>query len=185
MSYFGNLFVSIDQLGNAIAGGNPDNTISSRIGYYNYHIDYLNNVTWYWNLFRSIVDFTFRPVDGDQHCHEAYHNDAGESFDQDTNNWGVAFLFIFIFLSCVVIAIILYFLYLLGVVSPKNINRYDNITKRLKGIKAKFKGTINEIDHHGVDSDDALRQLSKEAVHCADKLSKRLDKIAKRDSNLQ
>lgn len=35
--YFSNFFVAIDQLGNTVAGGNPDNTISARVGYYNEH----------------------------------------------------------------------------------------------------------------------------------------------------
>ena len=34
MNYLVNFFVSIDQFGNVLAGGNPDNTISSRVGYY-------------------------------------------------------------------------------------------------------------------------------------------------------
>lgn len=34
MSYFKNILVSVDQLGNAICGGNPDNTISARVGFF-------------------------------------------------------------------------------------------------------------------------------------------------------
>jgi hypothetical protein len=32
--YFFNLLISMDQLGTAIAAGNPDNTISVRIGHF-------------------------------------------------------------------------------------------------------------------------------------------------------
>ena len=35
--YIGNAFVSIDQFGKSLAGGNPDNTISARVGYYNHY----------------------------------------------------------------------------------------------------------------------------------------------------
>ncbi|GAB5466965.1 MAG: hypothetical protein Kapaf2KO_24010 [Candidatus Kapaibacteriales bacterium] len=34
MRYLKNLLISFDQLGNTIAGGNPDNTISSRLGHF-------------------------------------------------------------------------------------------------------------------------------------------------------
>jgi hypothetical protein len=32
MTYFWNVLIAIDQLGNAVLGGNPDETISSRMG---------------------------------------------------------------------------------------------------------------------------------------------------------
>ena len=82
MIYLKNIFVSVDQFGNVLAGGNPDNTISARIGYYTPHDSTDKKTRWYWLIFRDIVNFTFRPIDGKEHCHEAYHNDAGESYDE-------------------------------------------------------------------------------------------------------
>lgn len=37
--YVWNIFLAIDQLGNAMAGGNPDETISSRLGRWAYRHD--------------------------------------------------------------------------------------------------------------------------------------------------
>ena len=34
MSYSRNLFIAIDQLGNALGAGNPDVTVSARTGYF-------------------------------------------------------------------------------------------------------------------------------------------------------
>ncbi|MBK7384715.1 MAG: hypothetical protein IPI81_15500 [Flavobacteriales bacterium] len=34
MGYFKNVLVSVDQLGNTLCGGNPDNTISAWTGYF-------------------------------------------------------------------------------------------------------------------------------------------------------
>jgi hypothetical protein len=66
--YISHLFISVDQFGNALAGGNPDNTISARVGYYNHHYYETNKVPWYWSLFERIIDTAFYPVDGPAHC---------------------------------------------------------------------------------------------------------------------
>ena len=92
MSYLSNFFVSIDQLGNVLAGGNPDNTISSRVGYYNKHNIQAEKAPLQWRIFETIINFTFYPIDGVDHCHEAFHNDAGEEFDKNTKNILVAIL---------------------------------------------------------------------------------------------
>lgn len=173
--YFRNLFVSVDQLGNALAGGNPDNTISARIGYYNHYSKNPTKTKWYWKGFQTIVDFTFRPVDGKGHCHEAFHNDAGEKFGAKTRNGGVAFLAIFIIASCMLIAIVLYTAWLLRLVSPKLIDRNENITRRLEDIKAKAVGAINEIEHHGLTPDTVLKELSKDTIGCAVKLDNMIE----------
>lgn len=76
--YLGNLFVSFDQLGNAFAGGNADNTISARVGFFANHGD--KGYRWYWRMLERIINFTFWPIDGEGHCHIAYHNDADENF---------------------------------------------------------------------------------------------------------
>ena len=174
MSYFSNLFVAIDQLLNTVAGGNPDNTISARIGYYNFDKSQIGNTKWYWKWFMKIVDTTFSPIDGKGHCDEAYHNDAGESFDKKTKNWAIGILMIIIIPTCTVIGVILHILKIIGLVKPKTIDRYQNITFRIEGVQRKVKGCIFEIQHHGVISDEKLKLLSKNTIVIVTKLNKML-----------
>lgn len=79
-SWFMNILISIDQLGNAIAGGNPDSTISARIGYFVSCC--FGFVKRYWKFMETIVNFTFLPVDGIEHCKEAYLSDQDEEFNE-------------------------------------------------------------------------------------------------------
>ena len=128
--YFSRLFLSIDQLGNALAGGDPDNTISARVGYYNHHYFPENEkVPWYWSVFEKIINVTFYPADGPNHCHEAYHNDAGEIFDNRLTDILVAIAATIIIIpSCIAIAFVLYLLSVLGIVKRKTIERYAKST---------------------------------------------------------
>ncbi len=168
MSYLSNFFVSIDQLGNVLAGGNPDNTISSRVGYYNKHKHASEKAPLQWRIFEKIINFTFYPIDGEDHCHEAFHNDAGEEFDSNTKNILVAILAsIIIIPSCLVISILLYTLYLFGIVSPKHIDRNKNIKKRLNLAQAKLDGTLHELNEHKVNIDDALKEDALKTIESA------------------
>lgn len=84
--YAGNLMVALDQLGNALAGGNPDSTISARIGYFSEIAESVDPILApFWKLLRAAVDFTFYPIDGPGHCVKAYHNDSGERFRQGSD----------------------------------------------------------------------------------------------------
>ena len=153
--YFSFLFVSIDQLGNAIAGGNADNTISARVGYYNHHYTFESNeVPWYWSWFERIINTTFYPVDGPNHCHEAYHNDAGEIFDNRITNVMVAFAAALIIIpSCVLIALVLYLLSALRIVKRRVINRGENLEKRLLRCQLLLRSTLQELEEHDIDFD--------------------------------
>lgn len=176
MRYLGNFFVSIDQLGNVLAGGNPDNTISSRVGYYNRHNNSSKKAPLQWMVFEKIIDFTFYPIDGNDHCHEAFHNDAGEEFDNKTNNILVAILASALIIpSCILITTILYLLYLLGIVSPKYIDRNKNIKKRLQLAQAKLEGTLHELNEHKVEVDDELNEDALNTIEIAKSVS---DKIS-------
>ncbi len=94
-SWLMNILVAGDQLGNALSKGNPDNTISARIGYFNYAVDSFNNK--YWKLLERIVNFTFKPIDGPDHCFQAYCNDRNEDFeDIDYTSDGILFFFVVI-----------------------------------------------------------------------------------------
>ena len=166
--YTSYLFVSIDQLGNSIAGGNADNTISARVGYYNYHYPpYLGGKTpWYWKLFKNIIDKSFYPVDGNSHCHEAYHNDAGEVFDNRGTNIMIALAACVIIIpSCVVIAGILYLLYALRLVNGKTIDRGHNLEKRLTSCSLSITSICQEISEHNIDFDvDDSKKLTEEIL---------------------
>lgn len=48
--YIINILVSIDQFGNVLIGGDPDETISSRAGKD-------RNKYWYWNVIATILDW--------------------------------------------------------------------------------------------------------------------------------
>lgn len=119
MAYIKNILVSVDQLGNTIAGGNPDNTISSRIGHY---CTDKKKSRWYWRALESIIDFSFYPIDGKNHCKVSFQIDSDEKFDKGTRNWAVALLTIIIISSCTIICPTLYFLWLLKVVRPRKID---------------------------------------------------------------
>ncbi|WKD85223.1 hypothetical protein KCTC32516_00563 [Polaribacter huanghezhanensis] len=152
--YISNLFLSIDQLGNAIAGGNPDNTISARVGYYNHHY-YISkkDVPWYWSLFEKIIDATFLPVDGKDHCHEAYHNDAGEIFDNRVTDVLITIAAVIIIISCIPIALILYLSSAIRIVKRKKIERDDNLRKRFFSSTSQLISSLQEIEEHGLDFD--------------------------------
>lgn len=106
MSYIKNILISVDQLGNTIAAGNPDATISGRVGYYSNHA--IDAVRWYWIMLQFIIDFTFYPVDGPNHCHDSYHREECEDY-QPAKGIVIMFLLSLITIaSCIPIASLLY-----------------------------------------------------------------------------
>lgn len=68
--YLFNLLMAVDQLGNAIAGGNPDVSVSGHVGCMSYTTKH-----WYWRTMECIIDYTFAPVDSPLHCYTTYLND--------------------------------------------------------------------------------------------------------------
>ncbi|WP_226864807.1 hypothetical protein [Microbulbifer taiwanensis] len=75
--------IAIDQLGNAIAGGNPDATISARTGYFARVVE--TPFRPYWKLMEKVINFTFRPIDGSDHCYEAYLADRDEKNEEGSD----------------------------------------------------------------------------------------------------
>lgn len=164
--YMSNLFISMDQLGNVIAGGYADNTISARIGYYNHHyFPDRKSVPLYWKILEQIIDFTFKPVDGPNHCHEAFHNDPSEVFDNKLTNFLVVLASIIIIIpSCVLIGVILYTLTGLKIVKQKTIDRNKNINNRFDGCN-KFLNSIRyEIIEHPDEIDLQNLESQKETI---------------------
>jgi len=177
MGYLANFFVSIDQLGNVLAGGNPDNTVSSRVGYYTEAYYEKGKVPFRWRFFKTIINTTFWPIDGPEHCKEAYYNDAGEDFDDRTSDIAVFILAIFIIGSCIIIAILLYLLYLLRLVSHRTINRTTNIKQRLRVAEAKLKGVHTELNQYKVVVDEELDDIIENTEVTLKEIAEKIDGI--------
>ena len=56
------VLIAIDQLGNALAGGYADSTISARVGYN--ARDAAPASSNYWRLLEWVINYTFMPLDG-------------------------------------------------------------------------------------------------------------------------
>ncbi|PKH49893.1 hypothetical protein CXF68_03885 [Tenacibaculum sp. Bg11-29] len=179
MNFLTNFFIAIDQLGNVIAGGNPDNTISSRVGYYTERYYESAKIPLRWRTFRNIINFSFYPIDGKNHCKEAYFNDAGEEFDEGTSDIAVSILAVFIIVSCIFIIILFYGLYVLGIVSPKDIDRTANIKQRLQIAEAKLKGVYSELNEHHIQVDEELDEIIEETEVTLKEISKKIEGILK------
>jgi len=104
MRYIYDLLIAIDQLGNTIAGGYPDTTISARVGYFSKHA---KRGVAYWKCLEAFIDFAFKPLDGPGHCYYAFLSDSEEHF-QHGSDVARIILSVFIFVACPVIAVILY-----------------------------------------------------------------------------
>lgn len=177
MAYLTNFFVSIDQLGNVIAGGNPDNTISSRVGYYTEEYYKPEEIPIKWKLFKTIINFTFYPIDGTDHCKEAYYNDVGEDFDKGTSDIAIAILAIFIIISCIPISVLLYSLLAVGFVSPKQINRTKNIKERLRVAEAKLKGVYTELNEYKVKVDEELDEIIEDTQNTIEEIVEKINGV--------
>ena len=73
-SYVYNVLLSVDQLGNTIFGGNPDSTISARTGYFA-----ARGSERFWVIQERVINYAFKPVDGSNHCREAWQADKNET----------------------------------------------------------------------------------------------------------
>lgn len=109
MTYAKAVLVGIDQLGNAIAGGNPDCTISGRIGYYQEHAR--RPYVWYWNMLAFVVNLTFYPWDGPGHCAQAYEKEKDEDHFITNNPIALFLLSIFTLGSCLIMMPIFWIIY--------------------------------------------------------------------------
>ena len=87
------VFIGLDQLGNALAGGHPDVTISARLGYL-----YSRDRRWFSAVMR-MVDWSFYPVDGYYHCFSSYRTliaDGEREKARRGNDVGLALLTLFV-----------------------------------------------------------------------------------------
>jgi hypothetical protein len=97
------ILTAIDQLGNAIARGYPDATISARVGHFS---ENANHGKAYWQALEKIIDFAFYPVDGPGHCKQATLADIHKRY-RHGSDIGRAILGVFIIIICPVIAVVL------------------------------------------------------------------------------
>lgn len=111
MTYAKSVLIAIDQLGNAIAGGNPDCTISGRIGYYQQIA--VEPMLWYWQILAFVVDLTFFPFDGKGHCKQAYEKEVKNEFYELKMFKGLALfvLTLLVFGSCFVMCPLFWIIY--------------------------------------------------------------------------
>jgi hypothetical protein len=112
MGYIHNVLLSLDQLANTLCGGNPDNTISARVGYF---AQVNRNATkWYWRTAQSIINFTFWPVDGPSHCQQAFEADPEEIFNDNNGDFFKFIMSLIIIAVCIPLIVILYFGWFIG-----------------------------------------------------------------------
>ena len=97
------VFIAVDQLGNALAGGHPEATISARVGFFS-----SNARNWcnYWKLLELIIDYTFLPIDGSKHCFKTWEKEKGRQF-QTGSDVTRSFLGVIILVVCPALAVVL------------------------------------------------------------------------------
>jgi hypothetical protein len=94
-SYLKAVFIGFDQAFGAIAGFGPHWTISAVTGKN-------ANRSWYWKLTEFIINFTFYPVDGVDHCNNAWQTEYEEDYKHGA--WFLLFTIAFVF--CVPLAVV-------------------------------------------------------------------------------
>ena len=97
------VLIAIDQLGNALAGGYADSTISARVGYNARNSAPVRQN--YWRLLEWVINYSFLPLDGPDHCYQAYLA-GNNTYYRDGSDLKRVVLSSFIFFNAVPIAIV-------------------------------------------------------------------------------
>lgn len=114
------IFIWIDQWLNYFSGGNRANTISGRTGYYANKA--IKTTRWFWWVLQFVIDVTFYPLDGHNHCRDTWLCDESKGDYLPTKMvWSFFLLNLFVVSSCLVLVVPFYFLYFIGVFNKKNI----------------------------------------------------------------
>jgi len=114
------IFIWIDKRFNFVSGGNIENTISGRVGYYANQANI--SVRWFWWTLQFVIDLTFYPLDNHHHCRDSWTRDESHGDYKPTKL--VVFFFLlslFAVTACLILIIPFYTLLLLGVFNKKNI----------------------------------------------------------------
>lgn len=90
------LLLNIDRLGNALAGGYYRATISARVGYFA-----MTKSNPYWRLLQKIIDETFRPLEGADHCARAYSWEKGQY--RRSSDVALAILSVLVLVGCLIL----------------------------------------------------------------------------------
>lgn len=106
MPYWLNVLIAIDQLGNAIAGGNPDNTISGRVGFFASNL-HESKIKAYWKALERIIDLTFAPLQGPGHCFNAWQTEKDEA-DTEVTYITRIILGVFVAVGCALISMVVW-----------------------------------------------------------------------------
>lgn len=106
MPYWLNVLIAIDQLGNALAGGNPDNTISGRVGFFASHL-HDSKIKGYWKALERIIDLTFAPLQGAGHCFNAWQAEKDET-DTEVTYITRIILGLFVAVGCFLISMVVW-----------------------------------------------------------------------------
>ena len=78
MNYVKSVLSGFSNFLNALAGGNPDVSISARTGYLASKLSL--DTRWFWLLVQYFIDLIFLPSEGPGHCRRAYLADKEEKF---------------------------------------------------------------------------------------------------------
>ena len=112
--------LNIDRLGNAICAGYYEFTISGRIGYYAKF-----NGNRYWLLLQWVVDSSFYPIDGKDHClraycwEKAYIRNSKNKKHRRGNDIALTLLSILVLLACLILTPIIWLISLIQSVKQK------------------------------------------------------------------
>lgn len=103
------VLIAVDQFGNALGGGNPDSTISARVGHFSENTSREQNPKKYayWKTLEWIIDLAFYPLDGENHCRNAAQADMHGRYERG-NDLTQFILSMIILIVCPLIAIVLW-----------------------------------------------------------------------------
>ena len=103
------VLIAFDQLGNAVGGGNPDSTISARVGHFadDRFRSPSRSKRAYWRTLEWIIDLAFEPIDGKGHCKNAAAADPDGRYERG-NDITQFVLSMIILTVCPFIAIVLW-----------------------------------------------------------------------------
>jgi len=105
----GKILKAVDQFGNWCCGGNVDNTISARLGYFE-SVDLVGYLP-LWHFLASLVDLAFFPIDGPKHCTQALVSEMRSDNENDFKKGSKIMMFLLslvVIATCIPIALLLY-----------------------------------------------------------------------------
>ena len=107
MTIAGKILRFIDRVANFLTGGDISNTISARVGYH----AFTEESNPYWRLMEGIISFSFWPIDGPNHCLDAYIDELERDPNCDFNKGSkilMILLAVIVVISCYPISIVLW-----------------------------------------------------------------------------